>query len=179
MENRSQVIIGAILVALGLMLLVGRLIDVDLSQFCWPVGLIVLGALVLLRPRMLPPDTEYTVRPFGDIRRRDGWRVRDEEIWMLFGDVHLDFRNADLRAGDTVIRIYGLIGDVDLLTPQDVAVQVSAGAFVTDMDAPGKHEDGFLASMVWRNAAYDEERTERRLRIEVSMFIADLDVTEA
>ena len=178
MENRSQVMIGIILVGVGLLLLLGRLIDVDLGQFCWPVGLIVLGALVLLRPRMLPPDTEYTVRPFGDVRRRERWPVRNEEIWMLIGNVHLDLRAADVPSGETLIRIFGLIGDVDLLTPKDVAVKVTVGAFITDMDAPGKKEDGFLATMAWRNAAYEEERSERRLHIDLSMFIADLDVTE-
>ena len=178
MENRSQITIGAILVVIGALLLIGRLIDVDLSQFCWPIGLILVGALVLLRPRMLPADTEYTVRPFGDLRRRQGWQVRNEEIWMLIGDARLDLRDADIPSGETTIRIFGLIGDVDLLVPQDVGVKVSVGAFITDMDAPGQKEDVFLASTAWTNAAYQEERSDRRVLVSVGMFIADLDVTE-
>ena len=179
MTNRNQVVVGAVLVVLGVLFLAGRLLHVDLGQFCWPVGLMALGAAVLLRPRMLPAGTEHTLLPFGDVRRKGNWQVRNEEIWLFAGNVRLDLRDAEIPEGETTIRLLGFVGDVDVVAPPSVAMRVTATAFLDDLKAPGRKESLFLTTTQWANQAYEEERSARSVHLQITAFVVDLSVSEA
>lgn len=176
MKNRSQILLGGFIALLGVWLLLGQVFRIDLGRFCWPVGLMVLGAAILLRPRMLPPGTEHTVLPFGDLRRKGPWNVGAEEIWMFAGDVRLDLTQANIPEGETTIRVISFVSDLDVDVPQGVAVRVSGSAVVGDVRVPGRKEDVFLTTATWASDAYDDETSRRRLNVEVTAFVVDLDV---
>jgi lia operon protein LiaF len=173
-RNRGQIIVGLVLVGLGLFILLGRVLRVDLSAYCWPVGLILLGVFVLSRPYIVSPGTEFTFRPLADIRRRDRWPVQDEEIWVGVGDVTLDLTATEVPEGETTIRVFGLVGDVDLVVPQRLAAQVSCTAFVADVRAPGRKQDVFFSTWQWSTEDY--ELADRQVNLELVMFVTDLDV---
>lgn len=175
MRDRGQVILGAVLVFFGLLALLGRILPIDIGAVCFPLGLIVIGLLILLRPQMVGPDTQFTLRPLADLNRRGPWDVRDEEIWVLVGDVDLDFTDVDLPEGETTIRLFGFVGDIDLRIPEGLAATVSCSAVVTDLDAPGHREDLIFAPARWSSPAYRED-TPARLRVEIVMFVGDLDI---
>jgi len=175
MRNRGQFILGIILVTIGLLALLGRILPIDLGDICFPAGLILLGALILLRPQMLGPGTRFRLRPLADLRRRGPWDVASEEVWMFVGDVDLDFTEVDLPSGESVIRLVGFVGDVDIRVPETLPVMVSSSAFVTDLNAPGHREALILAPARWSTPTYGED-VSHRLRIELVMFVADLDI---
>jgi hypothetical protein len=178
MNNRSRIILGAVIAGLGVLLLLGHLLDLDLGQFCWPVGLMVVGAAILLRSRTLPSGTEHTLLPFGDLRRRGAWQVHDEEIWMLVGDARFDLSEANVPEGETTIRLYGLVGDVDVVAPPSVAVRIASTAFLNDLRVPGRKEDLFLTTARWASASAEAESSTRRVSFEIGALIVDLDVKE-
>lgn len=174
MRNRGQVILGVVLLGLGLLLLLDRLVGIRLGLFCWPVGLMALGVLILLRPSMVGPDTGFSLYPLAGVKRQGAWNLRDEEIWIGIGDVKLDLHDVTLPEGETTLRIFGFISDIDVSAPEDLPLALTTSAFVADAKAPGFRKDAFLSSAQWQSPTYDD--APQRLRLEVTAFIVDVDV---
>jgi len=177
MRNKGQLIVGLVIVLIGLTLLVGNLLHVNLWDFFWPLVLIGLGVWMLLRPRTVRTGTKVQQRLLGDIRRSGGWQVTDEEFWILIGDLKLDMSSAQIPEGETLIRTYGFVGDVKLVVPEGVGVSVSSTAFVTDSKVLGRKQDTFLAT--FRFASDNYETAERKIRLESTAFVTDLRIRHA
>ena len=112
MRNQGRVVAGIAFIGIGLLFLVGTVFRVDVWAFCLPIGLIVAGAWLLLRPSMVGPDTRVQQKVLGDIRRKGAWDVVDEEIWLGVGDVRLDLTEATIPTSESRIQVFGLVGSV-------------------------------------------------------------------
>lgn len=63
---------------------------------------------------------------FGDSARSGAWLPPDELRAVAgFGNVRLDFREADLPPGPTEIRAFAVFGNVELLVPRGLDVELS------------------------------------------------------
>jgi lia operon protein LiaF len=174
MRNQGQLILGIVVIVIGLAFLIGNLFDVNVWTYCWPVGLILLGVWLLLRPRLVSSDTAVRQKLLGDIRRDGVWQVADEEIWIGIGDVRLDMTEAEIPPGETRVRVWGFVGDVRLSLPEGVGVSLSSNAFVTDVKALGHKREGILVPV--RIASDDYETAERKVRLETTFFVGDVTV---
>ena len=177
MQNRGQIIIGAAVILLGLLLLIGNLLDVDIGALCWPAGLILLGIWFLVRPQLVGPDTALRMRIFGPIRRVGVWQVTEQELWLFVGDVILDLAQAQVPVGETPIRVFAFVGNIRLYAPEDVGVAVSSIAFVTDARMLGQKRERFLAPAELVSDGY--EAAERKVRLEAMGFVNDIRVRRA
>jgi predicted membrane protein len=66
------------------------------------------------------------VAVFGDSARSGAWLPPDELRAVAgFGNVRLDFREADLPPGPTEIRAFAVFGNVELLVPRGLDVELS------------------------------------------------------
>jgi Cell wall-active antibiotics response 4TMS YvqF/Domain of unknown function (DUF1707) len=91
-----------------------------------------------------PPERSrrtWAVSIFGDVERSGSWRSGERfESGTLFGDVELDFRKASLTSGEAQVTAVTPFGDVDVLVPPGVDVEVSAvtlfGSRKVRIDAP-------------------------------------------
>ena len=62
---------------------------------------------------------------FGDVKRSGAWTVPAQSRWgTVFGDVVLDLREAHVGAPEVTIDAGTVFGDVDLLVPEGVLVDV-------------------------------------------------------
>jgi len=62
---------------------------------------------------------------FGDLRRSGAWTVPERSSWQTcFGDIVLDLREAHVSASVMTIDAGTIFGDVELLVPEGVAVEV-------------------------------------------------------
>lgn len=174
MRNRGQMVIGALIIIVGLTFLIGNVLNVDVGALCWPLGLILLGVWLLLRPQLVGADTAVRQRLLGDIYRDGVWQVTDEEFWIGVGDVDLDMTRAEVPVGESKIRLFGFVGDVDLLVPEGVGVTVSSTAFVTDARVFGRKRDSIM--FPFHQASDDYETAERKIRLEVTSFVADIKI---
>jgi lia operon protein LiaF len=174
MRNQGRVIAGLAIIGVGLLLLIGTVFRVNVWAFCWPVGLIAVGAWLLVRPSMVGPDTLVSQKVLGDIRRVGAWDVVDEEIWLGVGDLRLDLTEATVPTGETQLRVFGLVGDVDLIVPQGMGVSVSSWAFLTDGKVFGKNEQSFVAPLEAASDGY--ETAECRVQVETYFFVNDLTI---
>jgi len=62
---------------------------------------------------------------FGDLKRSGAWTVPERSKWgTVFGDVVLDLREARVVAPEVTIDAGSFFGDVELLVPEGVVVEV-------------------------------------------------------
>lgn len=176
MQNRSQVLIGGFMLLLGTGLLLANVLKVSLWTFCFPLGLILLGVLLLVRPRVFDTSQASSWYLFGEVKRGSGWTPADEEFWLFFGDTKLDLTQAQLPAGETHIRINGLIGDVDVIVPADVGVAVFASGVIVDLRTPTDKLDKFLSPA--ESVSLNYATAERQLHLSTAFVIGDIDVVQ-
>jgi hypothetical protein len=79
---------------------------------------------------------------FGDHKRDGPWRLPERSEWStVFGDVKLDLRQAQVPAGEIEIAASTVFGDVELLVPEGVVVEIRSKTFFGDV----KQDAGMVA----------------------------------
>lgn len=175
-SNRGELVVGGGLVLLGLIFLFSTLFHINVWAFCWPVLLIGVGVWLVARPRLGGPGTASEVQLLGDLRRRGAWAVTNQEFWLGVADVDLDLTQAVIPTGETVLRIYGFVGDVKVYAPRAVGVSVRVGGFVMDTELLGRDYDGLLTPIEVASEGY--ESAVSRVRIEMTCFVSNLKVRQ-
>jgi len=83
-------------------------------------------------PAAAAPATQSSL--FGDVKRSGAWMVPPQSRWKtLFGDVVLDLREARVTAPEVTIDAGTVFGDVDLLVPEGVMVEVRSRTVFGDI----------------------------------------------
>ena len=177
MRNKWQVFVGGFIVLLGLMVLIDNLTGFGMWKIFWPLVLIALGVFVLLRPQMVSSDRSVLQRLLGEIHLRGEWDVADEEMWLLVGDVDIDLTQARIPAGETTFHCYGMVGEIDLIVPADVGVSFQANAFLTEAKLFDQKRESFFGAPPYATEGY--ELAERKIRLEVNYFVAEVKLRRA
>lgn len=154
MSKQSRLMVGLAFIGVGLLFLIGVVLRIDVWRFCWPLGLIAVGAWLLLRPSLAGPDTRIRVHPLADLHRTGAWDVGNEEIWIFVGDVELDLTEASLAPGESKIRIFGLVGEVTVTLPEELPVSLSLYAILTDGTVYGKKQEQFVTPLQLESEGY-------------------------
>jgi predicted membrane protein len=176
MRDQGQIVLALVIILVGILLFFANVFDVDIGVFCWPVMLILLGVLLLLRPQVVGTRRSGRRVLIGDIRRDGVWEVHDAEFWVGIGDVRLDMREAAIPPGETVIRVLSLVGTTRMQVPAGVGVLVYASGFVTDVRALGRKRESILSPV--RVTTEDYETAGQRIRLEVTAFVAEVRVEQ-
>lgn len=174
MRNSGVIFFGGLLILIGLMVLVGNLFDLNMWKYFWPFLLILLGLWMLARPRLVSSRGPAQFLILDNLRRKGVWQVKNEEIWSFLGDVFLDLTNTEIPNGETVYRMYGFIGDIDLIVPQDVGVSVSSVGFINEVKVYGKKQSSIVLPLEIASETY--ESAERKIRLDVAFFISDVKI---
>ncbi len=177
MRDRGQFMLGLFLVVLGLIFLLSTVFDINLWPFCWSIGLIGLGVWLVVRPRMVGENVGTEFSLIGDLRRRGAWAVRNEEIWHGIGDVELDLTQAEIPPGESIIRIFSFIGDVNVYAPANIGLAVRSTGFFVDADLMQEKIETFLSPAEASSENYAS--AERRVRVELTAFIAEMKARQA
>lgn len=75
------------------------------------------------------PRAKWQVSLVGDVTRRGRWKVpADLRVLTLVGDAVLDLTQAELVSRDATITVAGLVGDLKIVVPH--AVNLDLGGFV-------------------------------------------------
>ena len=177
MRNQGQIFIGAVLVFLGLMYIISNIFHIDIGAVCWPTALILLGIWLIWRPKLTLGGGAVNINPLCNIRRSGAWPVEPEEIWMFVGDVRLDFSQTEIPSGETAFRIFGFVGDINLILPEGAQVSVSSSAFLNSAKIFGKKQDIFLTTLQYTTPG--DPTSLRSIRLETFFFVCDLDLIHA
>jgi hypothetical protein len=80
-----------------------------------------------------PRARRWTVALIGDVKRTGRWRLADRTVALLgIGDLELDLRGAVIDDPEPTITVAALIGDVSVVVPEGVAVEVSGFVVIGD-----------------------------------------------
>lgn len=173
MRNQGLVYLAIFIILLGVLLLIGNLFDVNIGAFCFPLGLILLGVFVLLRPRSLGPDVHSRTVLIGDFELAGPGELTSEEYWGFIVDCAYDLTKLDIPPGETIIRGFSFISDIEIFAPANVGVAVDAASFITTFKLDGgKGEDSFLSPVNWQSDGY--KMADRRVRFDLTQFIGEV-----
>jgi lia operon protein LiaF len=102
------------------------------------------------------------------------WTVDPMDVWQGVGDYHFDFSRAFIPEKETLIKLSGWVGDIDILLPGDVAFKVDAEANVGDIHVLGHKQDGINPYVHYKSPDYDQ--AERKLAFEFDFKVLDLKI---
>ncbi len=174
MKKQTQILLGSVLIGFGFLIFLSNLLDIDFGAICWPSFLILVGILIIVRPRIAPEGTDVQMLLFGDLRRSGEWDVMDQEIWSFVGDIDLDFTQANFAEAEVTYKLYRFVGDLDIIVPKDMGISVSSMGFVTEAHLEGKKRGGLVTPV--RYTSENFESAAKRIRLEMISFVADLKV---
>ncbi len=169
-----QVTVGIAVIVIGLLSLLSVLTGFNVWSLICPAALILIGVALIVRTRRVDPETDFSVKVIGDIRRREGEMLKPQEIWVGIADVDFFPAAADIPTGETRLRLIGFVGDIDLRIPEGVGLSVASLAFVTDSRILGERTNTFVTPFEYTSPGYAE--SERKIRLETTFFVADLKV---
>jgi lia operon protein LiaF len=89
-------------------------------------------------------------------------------------DVDFSPAEADIPFGETRLRLFGFVGDIDLRIPGGVGLSIASLAFLTEAKILGEQTSNFVTPFEYISPGYAE--AERRIRLETTFFVADLKV---
>jgi len=111
-----------------------------------------------------------TASVFGDIRRSGAWRIPALSRYRtVFGDIVLGLREAQVTARKVTIDANSVFGDIELLVPEGVAVEIRSRRFMgnlrqeADAATPGAPRVILTGRTVFGNVRVRRRRLHERL----------------
>jgi predicted membrane protein len=176
MRISFQLFAGLLLILWGVLLIIAEVFEISFWMLCWPTLLILLGAWLLLRPRFSAERSGVRVTPAGEFSRSGPGLVQNEEIWMFAGDIELDLRQSDIPVGETVYRLQTFASEIELRLPGGVGCSVKSSAMVTHASIQGRKVEYVFNPYEYASPGY--EQAERKVRLEITSLVADLDIEQ-
>jgi lia operon protein LiaF len=177
MTKRTQIIIGVLILLGGLAALLATVFNINIWSLCWGIGLILLGVLILLRPRLTTPGSQARFRFLVDFKRSGDWQVRNEEMWTFVSDGKFDLTSAQIPEGETKIRIVAFVSDTTLIVPEDVGVSISLTSFYNEVRFLDDLDDSFVTPIIQSSEGYD--LANRKILLETVCFVSEAKVKRA
>jgi len=176
-QTHARQIFGLILIIIGLLLVLDNF-DIDIFNYFWPGLIIVLGLYLLYRGarKKTAADSMHSeFRVFGDTSHTGfSGEIDGSELNHFIGDTELNLSGAQLKPGVNTLSISNFIGDIKVLIPEGMAVEVHCSGAFGDYYLLDNKEDGIFVSATGKTPGYDA--AEKRLRINCSVFIGDIKV---
>ncbi|NGZ75868.1 hypothetical protein GYN08_11095 [Saccharibacillus sp. VR-M41] len=106
---------------------------------------------------------------------QDYFRLKPLNVSHFIGDTVIDLTKAQIPYGTTKINVSSFIGDVVIYMPNDpeVGVKVHSSSFLGDHNVMGNRRSGMVGGV---NETYNYEECAKRIKINVSSFISDVNV---
>jgi lia operon protein LiaF len=121
----------------------------------------------------------------GDLRLGDQpWALEDSSHNIGVGEIYVDLTTALLKEGVTVFNLSGWVGDIQVIMPEDLAVEISATVRVGNIDIFGQEQEFKNKSMEKRSGVSNRldfksdgfEDAFKKIRMHVSLNIGDISI---
>lgn len=170
-RTRSGQLFGGVFVLIGLALAVEILTEWHIHIWdWWPLALVALGLVMVLRTRQGRHDGELGVSPgefsqtaessvsafafWSGVRRRVASPAfRRADLTAIMGGVELDLRPATTAGGEAVIDVFAMWGGVEITVPADWHVVNEAMAIMGGIDDKSTGSQGAQNRLVLRGFA--------------------------
>ncbi len=172
--KRWQIIAGIGLVVLGFIALFEAIFRVNLWRFIFPLLLIGLGVLLILRPQLTGPDVHVQMPLIGDVRKTGAWEATQHEIWLIVGTTRLDFSEALFPQVDAKIRMIGFVNEVKVILPEDVGLRVESSSIVSELKTSEGKQEQFFNFLAYESPNF--VNAEKRVTLQTIAFVSEIKV---
>jgi len=148
----------------------------DAIALLFPMLLIAIGLLLLLRPRPHSGnwwDSKHIFRAFGDVKLSgDNLYPNGLEVTTGFGDVQMDLTKARFAEGENVLYAKTGFGDVEVKVPENLAISASGSSVFGDVRIFDKSEKGVGNQLSASDPNFESQT--KRLRLHASTAFGDI-----
>jgi lia operon protein LiaF len=109
----------------------------------------------------------------GDVNlNNDNWAVEPMKLFNSIGDYFIDFSKAYIPEKETKIEIKGWIGDVKILIPDDLPVQIEGEVKIGEFRIFNSSKDGISNSLTYKSSEYDQAI--KKINLQIYLKIGDI-----
>jgi len=105
------------------------------------------------------------------------WVLHSMSFWHAIGEVRMDMSLAVPEDKETTIVLQGLVGDLDLVVPEDYGIQVDASVLLGQVLFRKTLEGGVLHRLSWRSPNY--EQCEHKVKLKLFYLVGDIKIRTA
>jgi len=119
-----------------------------------------------------PPKKNKMNRGFivGDIRFSEpNWPLENMKLYNAIGDYYFDFSKAFIPEGETPIEIKGWIGDVKMIIPENVPVEITLKVQVGDIKLFDQKSADIRSELYYRSPEYEQASKKIKLAVDVKI----------
>lgn len=165
-QDRSRLSVAVI--AVSAIVLVVNQIGLVLA-----IGLI-LAAIYYLRVKP-SPGAGYVSRPrliLSMRQDRPGWVLRSMGCWHLYGEVRLDLSGVVPEDNTTNVVLQGIVGDIEIVVPEDYGVQVEANVLLGQVTVDGQGDGGMMRRISWSTPGF--ERQDQQIKLQFNYIVGNI-----
>src|SRR5690606_23301906 len=107
-------------------------------------------------------------------RGGESWAARSSQVSVAIAEVQIDLTNAIFEEPLIHLDLQGLIGDIDIVVPDDIGLSVHAQVAIGEIKVAGERGAGLGNKLIWRSPNFDT--AEHRVELTISYTVADVDV---
>ncbi len=141
-------------------------------------AIIVLISLGIYYFRARPPAFGNYVgkhKLFLNMRNDEqSWVLQSMSFWHAIGEIRMDMSLAVPEDKETTIVLQGIVGDLDLMVPDDYGIQVEASVLLGQVSFKQIKEGGMFHRLSWRSPNYDE--CEQRVKLQLFYLVGDIKI---
>jgi len=127
-------------------------------------------------PDYVQTDPYFKNKLVGEYRNFDeGYPLEDINLQTGFGDISIDLSDQVIPAGETVILIRGMIGNIDLNVPSDVGISLQMSLLCGKIKLLKDSKTAFNVTKKYQSADYKD--ASRKVKIVVSLLVGDIEVS--
>ncbi|MCA1061958.1 cell wall-active antibiotics response protein LiaF [Rossellomorea sp. AcN35-11] len=106
----------------------------------------------------------------GDIHFSEpNWPLENMKLYNAIGDYYFDFSKAYIPEGETPIDIKGWIGDVKMIIPENVPVDITLRVQVGDVKLFDQKSEDIRSDLYYRSPEYEQASRKIKLSIDVKI----------
>lgn len=172
--QRSEIITGSIVLGIGFVFLIGAIFNINIWGLICPASLIGLGILLIYRTRQNPREGELSIKFVGNINRDGVWQPQNEETLGFVLESRLDFTEADLPDGQTILQTSAFVNDIKATFSSDVGVAIHSIAFMTDSRVQNERRETFFIPFNWQSSNF--ENAPKKVLLKSTCFVSEIKV---
>lgn len=104
----------------------------------------------------------------------EAWTARSSDINVAIAEIQIDLTTAFFEQPNTVIQLQGIVGDIDIVAPEDIGLTVHVQVTLGEVKVAGEREAGLMNQLLYRSPNADTAL--HRVEIYISYIIGDVDV---
>jgi lia operon protein LiaF len=102
------------------------------------------------------------------------WVLHSMRFWHAVGEIRMDISHAVPEEKETTIVLQGLVGDINLIVPDDYGIQVEASVLLGQISFKQMREGGIIHRLSWKSPNY--EQCEQRLKLQLFYLVGDIKI---